>query len=159
MLSTFTGFILLASVLDVFFIFKDDHFAFLSIETRVLCYFDCSMKQREVPKKVLTLKFILSGGAVAFNLSFILWFGRNDELVPFYGVICAALLSFLYSLYMNHSKIKPIFNMALIRESLAYSVPLIPYGLSFFIIAMADKFLIAELYSKQQAGHYRKRSY
>ena len=165
MISSFVNFIIITSVVCAFVLYLIASLTSFPLST-LICVLSAALfvslnsvfrlyyEAKKEAKKVLILKVILNGGAVLFNVSFIYFIDRSPDLVLFFGIIFSSVAAFLYSLFLNKSNFAFQIDLKLVRQSLDYSMPLIPYALSFFVIAMMDKLLIAEFFSKHEAGYY-----
>jgi O-antigen/teichoic acid export membrane protein len=89
----------------------------------------------------------------ACTVIFVLWFqwGVRGALL---GQIFGGLLALLPSFYQTRSSFSPVFNWAILRRMLSYSMPLIPSSLCVVLALYFDRIAIKELMSLSDVGIY-----
>lgn len=90
-----------------------------------------------------------------FNVLIIGFLDFSGQYILLYGYcfsifLTASIFLFKFRIYISLSG----FDKVLFYRVLKYSLPLVPYAVAPFILAMVDKIIIAESLSKEQSGFY-----
>jgi O-antigen/teichoic acid export membrane protein len=100
---------------------------------------------------IANLAMTFGTAACALYFAYVLGWGLQGVL---YGSLAGVLLGATYGLWCLRGSYRLRFSGTQLREMLAFSVPLVPAGVAFFITQYSDRFMISRFLSLRQVGIY-----
>lgn len=128
--------------------------ASLGIFTNGLFYFvQNQLRWMLMPKKQAITSFITSLFTINFTIIFVLVF-KIGVYGVFWAQVIGGLIGFLIGYYYSRVSYNWKFDLKKFKEMLSYCLPLVPSGISIFIMTYIDRITINKMMTLQDLGLY-----